>query len=380
MSEKIPPIYRKLQRHLDKQAVGYPATKDGSDLRLLQEHFSPEHAEMALNMSFRFQTAEEIIASMKKTNFSREEIINLLDSMAEANCIYRRKRNGVKIYAIPPLVVGLYELKAGKVTPSYLKLVDEYTDSDPFMLSLVATKHSQMRTIPVEKAITPTHPIATYDNVKALVNENEGPFLLVNCICREKHDLQGEPCEKTDRRELCLGMGEFASQMLDQGLGREVSKEEAMELLRQNQEDGLVLQPGGNQDADFICSCCGCCCGMLRMQKRLPHPADFWTHYFHAEVNIDLCIGCGICEKKCNVNAIKVEDKKAIVNLTRCIGCGVCVAACNQQAIELVPVEDPKEIPKTYDDFYESIYKHKKGPLRRLLMGLKMRKGKHWHK
>jgi len=116
------------------------------------------------------------------------------------------------------------------------------------------------------------------------------------------------------------------------------------------------------------------------MQKRLPHPADFWTHDFHAEVIMDLCIGCGICEKKCNVNAIKVKDKKAIVNLTRCIGCGICVASCNQEAIELVPVKDPKEIPKTYDDFYESIYKHKKGPLRRLLMGLKMRKGKRWHK
>ncbi|TFG21319.1 MAG: 4Fe-4S dicluster domain-containing protein [Promethearchaeota archaeon] len=334
---------------------------------------------MALNLSFRFQSVDEVHASMKKSKPSKESMVQLLDKMTENGCLYRRKRNGVNTYAIPPLVVGLYELKAGDITPDYLKKIDDYTDSDPFMLSLVATKHSQMRTIPIEKAITPNHPIATYDQIRSLIDESGGPFLVINCICREKHDLQGEHCEKTDRREICLGMGEFATQVLEQGQGREISKQEALQLLEKNQEEGLVIQPGGNQDADFICSCCGCCCGMLRMQKRLPHPADFWTHDFHAEVNIDLCIGCGLCEKKCNVNAITVKDKKAIVNLTRCIGCGICVVSCKQEAIELVPVKDPKEIPKTYDDFYESIYKHKKGLLRRLFMGLKMRKGKRWY-
>jgi ferredoxin len=376
----FPPIYRKLQRHLDKQAVGYPKTKDGSDLRLLKEHFTPEHAEMALNLSFRFQTVDEIITSMKKSKLSRDEVVELLDSMTLANCIYKRKRDEFFVYALPPLVVGLYELKAGQVTAEYLKLIDDYTDSTPFMLSLVATKHSQMRTIPVEEAITPSHPIATYDEVKALIENDGGPFLVIDCICRQKHDIQGEPCERTDRRELCLGMGDFASQLLKQGLGREVTKEEAFQLLEKNQEEGLVLQPGGNQEADFICSCCGCCCGMLRMQKKLPHPADYWTHDFHAEVDIDLCIGCGLCEKRCHVDAINVVDRKAVVKISRCIGCGVCVTGCNQNAIKLVPVENPKELPKTYDEFYESIYQSKKSPLQRLIMGLKMKKGKHWHK
>lgn len=43
---------------------------------------------------------------------------------------------------------------------------------------------------------------------------------------------------------------------------REMSREEALSILQQNQDDGLVLQPSNAQQAEIICSCCGCCCGI----------------------------------------------------------------------------------------------------------------------
>jgi MinD superfamily P-loop ATPase len=119
---------------------------------------------------------------------------------------------------------------------------------------------------------------------------------------------------------------------------------------------------------------------MLRTHKKLPYPADHWTHDFQAIISLEKCIGCGICEKRCNVNAVRVVEKKAIVDLTRCIGCGLCVVTCNQNAIELVPVENPKNIPKTYDELYESIYQNKRSWIQKILTGIRMKLGKRWHR
>ena len=56
--------------------------------------------------------------------------------------------------------------------------------------------------------------------------------------------------------------------------GRPISKEQALEIAAKNEEDGLVLQPANEQEAQFICSCCGDCCGILRMAKAMPWPAE----------------------------------------------------------------------------------------------------------
>ena len=109
------------------------------------------------------------------------------------------------------------------------------------------------------------------------------------------------------------------------------------------------------------------------------YPADFWTHDYYAQIDDSKCIGCGLCEKRCQVDAAKVIDNTAIIDLTRCIGCGLCVSTCNQNAIKLVPVDKPKKIHEGMDDFYEDLYKHKKGPLRTMFMALKLKKGKRWH-
>lgn len=74
---------------------------------------------------------------------------------------------------------------------------------------------------------------------------------------------------------------------------------------------------------DFICSCCGCCCGMLRMHQRLPKPVELWASNFYAAVDAEACTGCGTCIKRCQVNAVRLsaKDRQCIVDLDRCIGC-----------------------------------------------------------
>lgn len=76
--------------------------------------------------------------------------------------------------------------------------------------------------------------------------------------------------------------------------------------------------------------------------SHIPEPLDFWDANFQADLDPESCIGCGMCVKKCQTNAMTLEtDKeqhiKAVVNQHRCIGCGHCVTSCPVKALTLNP-------------------------------------------
>jgi len=207
-------LYRKLQKHLNKQAVGFPKSKSGVDITLLQYIFSEAHAKMALNLSYKWQTGDEIHESMQndkkiKSVPSRDELREILESMADARCLGVREKKhewkdetkherkderkdeikheilkkeekneksegqtsnlGENEYALLPFVVGLYELQAENLTDEFLKLSSEYFNDPMFGLEFLSTKFSQMRTIPIEKSITPGLNVQSYNNVLDLI-------------------------------------------------------------------------------------------------------------------------------------------------------------------------------------------------------------------
>jgi MinD superfamily P-loop ATPase len=107
---------------------------------------------------------------------------------------------------------------------------------------------------------------------------------------------------------------------------------------------------------------------MLGVQKSLPKPLDFWASNFQAVVDSQTCDGCGACEKRCQVGAVRVSEKKqpAMVNQDRCIGCGVCVPTCPSRSIALVKKPAELRPPQTWEDLHEIIMAAKKGRLGKL--------------
>ena len=93
-------------------------------------------------------------------------------------------------------------------------------------------------------------------------------------MCRKVNDLQGKHCQATERREVCMSLGDLADLYVEEGWGRRISPQEALEIARRNEEEGLVLMPGNQQEATFMCACCSDCCSMLGMMKFVPRPAD----------------------------------------------------------------------------------------------------------
>jgi formate hydrogenlyase subunit 6/NADH:ubiquinone oxidoreductase subunit I len=168
----------------------------------------------------------------------------------------------------------------------------------------------------------------------------------------------------------------MAAMVLRRGHGRELSKEEVLAILLMNEEDGLVLQPANYEHPNIVCSCCGCCCGMLAYQKFLPRPADFWTSNFHAEISADTCAGCGTCADRCQVNAVTLTAKegKAEIDIGRCIGCGLCIATCPSEAMRLKKKTETVP-PPTEEALYDEIMSNRKDAAARFRMLMKASPG-----
>jgi len=145
-------------------------------------------------------------------------------------------------------------------------------------------------------------------------------------------------------------------------MGRYITLQEAVEILRRADEAGLVLQPGNYQNAGNICCCCGCCCGVLRTLKKLPRPVDHISSPFYAESIPDNCNGCETCLDRCQMEAIQINNGNAVIDLNRCIGCGLCVTTCPTGAMELrrKPAGDQQAVHKTSRETYIQLGKSRK--------------------
>lgn len=361
-------IYVKLQQHLNNQTVGFPATRSGVEIKILKHIFTPEEAAIACCLSYKYEPLQTILGRAGDLADSPQDLAKTLARIQKKGGIESKSNNGKMVYCNAPLVVGMYEYQLDRLTPEFVEDFNKYTSDKKFGIEFLSTKLPQMRTIPISKSIHPQHNVSTFDEVSALLQQAEAPFAIFECICRKKKTIEGKSCKATDRKETCLAIGSMARMALQNGMGREITGDEALAIIEKNQKQGLVLQPSNTQKAEFICSCCGCCCGMLRTHKALPKPLDFWASNFYAAVDRDTCVGCGTCEKRCQVNAVRVSAKKqpAVVDLNRCLGCGVCIPGCPTESITLAKKPIELKPPQTHEELREIIMAGKKGRLGKL--------------
>jgi NAD-dependent dihydropyrimidine dehydrogenase PreA subunit len=216
-----------------------------------------------------------------------------------------------------------------------------------------------LRTIPIGIKVDHQNPIANYDDIRLQFEQSSGPFSIINCICRQSNDLLDKPCKATDRREVCMSIGDMASMYNEYEWGREISKEEALGYLKQNEEEGLIFQLSNSQEMIFVCSCCSCCCDGLIHLKSIPNPADYTSCNYRAVIDEESCSGCGNCVERCQMDAITLEDDFATLHQKRCIGCGNCIFGCPENAITLVAKEDPEIPPLTTSDLFKNIAKER---------------------
>jgi len=355
MEQENMDIYRQLQIHLDKMPVGYPATESGIEIKILKYLFTQEQAQIALNLNFMADPLKKIYRRVKNSGFTIEELEEKLDTMYFKGLINRgivsEGEEDIKYYGCAPFAIGMFEYQLNHLTPEFYKDSHEYFH-EAFFDEFNSSGVPQLRVIPIEQTVVNEQSIATYDDLRQVIEIVGSPIAVMECICRQGADLIGESCKKTKLRESCFAFRKAAEVFIERGQAREISKEEALKILEKAEDDGLVLQPSNSQRPMNICTCCGCCCGVLTSQKLRHEPAQFFATNFYAEVDPDLCVGCGICEDRCNLDAISIEDDISQVDKSRCIGCGVCIPTCTSEAITLQKKEGetipPRNTAATY--------------------------------
>lgn len=319
-------IYQQLAQHLDNLPAGYPATESGVELRILQRLFKPAEAELATHLTV---LPEEPRVIARRAHIPVSEAEQRLQIMEKKGLIYSNypSDGGTPKYSAAPFVVGIWEFQVGRLTPELIHDFDEYS---PHLLK-IWEKVPQLRTIPVGQSIDPQMEIMVYEQAEEIIRSHSN-ITVAPCICREEKGTIGESCGKP--LETCLSFGSAAAYYQRNGLGRQISQEEALEILDIANDAGLVLQPGNSQQASFICCCCGDCCGVLRNLNQHPAPASIIASAFFAKlIDEDLCTSCGLCETRCQMNALDFEEYVPEINLDRCIGCGLCVSTCPTEAL-----------------------------------------------
>ena len=320
-------IYQQLARHLDSLPGGFPATESGVELRILNRLFTPREAEIAMGLTIMPEPAAAIASRLKLETTQLEPE---LAGMSRKGLIFSLFKDGQELYMAAQFVIGIWEYHVNDLDQALIADVNAYLPH--FMKhTWMKQKTKQLRVIPVSKSIAAEMNIMPYEQAEEIIAQ-QSKIVVAPCICRKEHAMTGKGCGRLP--EACLVFGSGAYYYEKNGLGRAITAEEALSILKKGCESGLVLQPGNAQKTANICLCCGCCCQILKNLNTLDAPAKAVCSNYYALVNADSCTACGACAERCQVNAISVEDQ-AHVRPERCIGCGLCVTACDFEAIRL---------------------------------------------
>ena len=112
-------------------------------------------------------------------------------------------------------------------------------------------------------------------------------------------------------------------------------------ILDLTEEVGLVLTVSNIMEGlDYVCNCCGCCCGILRGVTEHGVAESVAHANYYAVIDPDECMGCLTCMDRCHVGAISLQDEYAVVDREKCIGCGLCVTGCLDHVAKLVRKPD----------------------------------------
>jgi ferredoxin len=348
-------------------AGGTPVPVNDTLVKLLKYFLNEEDLDFVL--AFNEQKSQTVEQLRQSTGLCDSEIVKKANILASRGVIFNQpNRSGVMVYRLLPLInVGTFEyMFMGKVENNeknrrisalfdqLFKELDEIVQGsyDELMPHL-------MKAPPVDRTVPVVENKSTGKPVKIIVDESVDEsadrilptqeaaeiiekfddIALGYCFCRHHKDLSGHPCKQTDLRETCFTFGKSARYTSEQGFSRMISKQEALEILKKSEADGLVHKAyhpnfDVSKEETSICNCCRCCCG--NSVDNMIAPVTNATNFISV-IDPDLCVGCGICVDLCHTYAAFLgDDGKARRKEQLCIGCGVCAANCPENAISLV--------------------------------------------
>jgi Pyruvate/2-oxoacid:ferredoxin oxidoreductase delta subunit len=334
--------YNRLATHLEHLTMGYPYTEELIDL--LKEMFSPTEAQVALaipnDLAPLAVSGLENIAA--RTDLPMSAVAEALESMAARNILYSAPaHDGATGYALLQVGYGLPQTffwggKQDDTAKKMAKLVLNY-----FKVPITQKIYGGVRTksfkySPANMSIEiPMQGVMPNEQVGSIVDAAT-KIAVAHCPCRMSAKILGRS-DCPHSLEVCVKYDEMAEFVIDKGLAREVSKDEAHQIMENSEKEGLVHMVDNAQgQIKHTCNCCGHYCWNVGIIRRRKIPRDqLMAVYFIRETELDECIGCGACADICPVDAVIMVEDKPRVDQDWCIGCGVCAIQCPADVISI---------------------------------------------
>jgi len=361
-------IYQRLAKHLSELPIGYPYRD--SLVEMLKENFSKQEAEVALAIPSDVTPLKPLAVGeiARNTSLTKEQVRETLEGLTKRGLVYVGKTaDGDTGYALHQVGFGFPQtfFWKGEETPHVRRMAEltaKYFSREVTRESFSPTKTKAYRYIPVEKSLKPAKQGVYPQQLMTQVIEQAEVIALGHCPCRMAYSLRGGKCDHP--KEVCLKFNRMARYVIERGLAREITKQEAHEIIRKAEEEGLVHFVDNTEgDIQHNCNCCGCACWNVGNIRRGKIPRDvIMATYFLRETDLDQCIGCGECVEICPVAAVKLEDDRPVVDEEWCIGCGVCARVCPTDSISMKVRPDREgQLPASnFDELHERIKAEKK--------------------
>lgn len=280
---------------------------------ILEPVVSDEMAEVALCMEFRKPMSAEEIAPLCGKDV--ETTGKILWQLAVDGVCFVNEKDGVDKYWYDTWIPGIMEMMVNnkenvKKYPQIPRAFEAYGRvRGPKTAGAFPVGMGLMRVIPIEQAIQGETRKASYEEVSKYLNDNS-IFSVSDCSCRTAREEMGEGCGHLSK-DMCIQMGHAAEYYIRTGRGREVTREEAIEIIKRAEENGLMHQipnTDGAGKTHAICNCCGCSCLSLRSAEMFINPDMVRSNYV-SHVDVDKCVACGECVQNCPTNALQLGQK-----------------------------------------------------------------------
>ena len=288
------------------------------EYRILDPIVDDDMCSVMMRMRLETDFSAEDLA--KKTRKSLDFVQTQCDKLVKAGVIRTRVRSGVLCYYYPIWVPGIMEgilsnREQCDAHPELGACFEEYTRIRVGMLApVLGNGVNFMRVMPVMSAIENDTHKASYDEISTLI-EKAWAISVGPCSCRRSRRLMGEGCGHLEE-DMCLYLNDNAISFSKNGEHRLITKEEAYEILRRAEDNGLVHEVNqslGFDDVTAICNCCGCSCYALRIAELFRSPNGVSSNFI-ARVDKDKCVACGQCVENCQTNAVRLGQKHCLTD------------------------------------------------------------------
>ena len=280
---------------------------------------SDEEAELALKLGVRKpKTLPEIV---KLSGLEEKKCEALLEEMSRKGLLEYNWENASheKQYVLPMYVPGCAEFfnMNAKILESNPEMGTFFEHMSRLPLEKITPFVPEggagigMHVIPVEKAIEMENESVDLEHISYWLSKYEGKYAASPCSCRRSRLTHNEGCAD-DPEGWCIAIGDMADYVVEtQKDGRYITKEEALDIFRQAEENGFVHQITNIDGKDKIFAICNCnvnVCYALRTSQLFNTPNMSRSAYI-AKVEKQNCVACGKCVEACPAGAVKLGQK-----------------------------------------------------------------------